>query len=583
MTTSVILFVVLSLSTVMNNSTPSQGSQYSRGSRPGTTAKNAAPTERSIRRIWKNCTEAEEANRMLKILVSEGRGTGGVEAYSRGRAGRERWEDRGEVGRLQVVKEEMLSRIDNSNAKVRGLKKKRREETNKFRMSLPQNVFKRRMRKILEFAKDTRNTARQEQDQKVIWVGQKYGQKVDDFEVPSEVSEYSDCRIFQKNPEVVTEEVTGPVVVCREGEDLQLSSEEWQLLARGPKYCILRSCKEEDMRVEIETSILKHKWDEMGREGDESDDNLSEEEKLENERVALLAEEMSAQQRLAYNSSENSWDARGLRVTDYKHNSRVIFPRALPGEKENNLEVMRSELLHHHKEWVAQNCNCRGEQKANLSQNEQAGLKSIQKRVADGSIVILPTDKSGRFAVMSMDTYIEAGMVHIKDDIEVGVNEKKENQKLLNGAVSMLLKIFRVGKDCKHESRWRESMLSSSLETCPLWLLFKDHKNWTSSKGGSPPTRPVMGGNSGMNSHLSEILSWLLEPLADSMMGKSSEVISDEDLKHKIDKLNLANKDWKPEAEVEHPIGQSSVMTDQLDLAPGLCGFKEQHCKICNI
>ena len=118
-------------------------------------------------------------------------------------------------------------------------------------------------------------------------------------------------------------------------------------------------------------------------------------------------------------------------------------------------------------------------------------------------------------------------------------------------------------------------MLSSSLETCPLWLLFKDHKNWTSSKGGSPPTRPVMGGNSGMNSHLSEILSWLLEPLADSMMGKSSEVISDEDLKHKIDKLNLANKDWKPEAEVEHPIGQSSVMADQLDLAPGLCGSKE--------
>ena len=78
-----------------------------------------------------------------------------------------------------------------------------------------------------------------------------------------------------------------------------------------------------------------------------------------------------------------------------------------------------------------------------------------------------------------------------------------------------------------------------------------------------------------MNSHLSEILSWLLEPLANSMMGKSSEVVSAEDLKHKIDKLNLANKDWKPEAELEHPIGQSSVMADQLDLAPGLCGCEE--------
>ena len=210
-----------------------------------------------------------------------------------------------------------------------------------------------------------------------------------------------------------------------------------------------------------------------------------------------------------------------------------------------------------------------------MSQPEQAGLKSIQKRVANNEVVILPTDKSGRFAIMSMETYIEAGRAHIKDDIEVGVEEKKENQKLLNGAVSMLLKIFRVGKDCKHESRWRESMLSSSLESCPLWLLYKDHKNWTSSKGGAPPTRPVMGGNTGMNTHLSEILSWLLEPLANSMLEKSSEVISDEDLKFKIDKLNQANRDWKPKTEIEHPIHESSEMTEQLELAPGLCGCEE--------
>ena len=41
-----------------------------------------------------------------------------------------------------------------------------------------------------------------------------------------------------------------------------------------------------------------------------------------------------------------------------------------------------------------------------------------------------------------------------------------------------------------------------------------------------------------MNTHLREIISWLLEPLANSMMKNSSEVISDEDLLNKIDKLN---------------------------------------------
>ena len=114
--------------------------------------------------------------------------------------------------------------------------------------------------------------------------------------------------------------------------------------------------------------------------------------------------------------------------------------------------------------------------------------------------------------------------------------------------------------------------MSKSLEACPLWLLFKDHKNWTSSKGTPPPTRPVMGGNGGMNTHLSEIISWLLEPIANSMMKNSSEVISDEDLLNKIDKLNDDNKDWKPETEKSEPIGDSEEMSNKLEEAPGLCG-----------
>jgi nucleoside permease NupC len=54
-----------------------------------------------------------------------------------------------------------------------------------------------------------------------------------------------------------------------------------------------------------------------------------------------------------------------------------------------------------------------------------------------------------------------------------------------------------------------------------------------------------MGGNGGMNAHLSAILSWLLEPLANSMGSKSSEVISGEHMKSKIDSINLNNKEWK--------------------------------------
>ena len=187
---------------------------------------------------------------------------------------------------------------------------------------------------------------------------------------------FGECKLLKCDPVMKPEAPSGPVIVSLEDEDVELGSNEWSLLARGPKYCLVRGCSEEDMRVEIETCVLKHKRDCMGREGDEDEELLSEEAKLEHERVAQLAEEMAAQTRMVHNTDENSWDARGLRVTDYKHNSRLIFPRAGPGEQENNLEVVRTELLHHHREWVRQNCNCKNDQKMNLSKEEQSVLKS---------------------------------------------------------------------------------------------------------------------------------------------------------------------------------------------------------------
>ena len=69
------------------------------------------------------------------------------------------------------------------------------------------------------------------------------------------------------------------------------------------------------------------------------------------------------------------------RVTDYGKNSRVILPRAQTAEKESKLEVLRAELLHEHKKWMSENCNCRGDQTINLTIPEARGLNSIRKRI----------------------------------------------------------------------------------------------------------------------------------------------------------------------------------------------------------
>ena len=88
-----------------------------------------------------------------------------------------------------------------------------------------------------------------------------------------------------------------------------MTSEEWKVLSRGPKYCVVRECKEEDMRVEVETAILKHKRDCMSHAEEEEEEHLTEEESKEKARVALLAEEMAAQTRMVYDDQEQVWDA----------------------------------------------------------------------------------------------------------------------------------------------------------------------------------------------------------------------------------------------------------------------------------
>ena len=60
------------------------------------------------------------------------------------------------------------------------------------------------------------------------------------------------------------------------------------------------------------------------------------------------------------------------------------------------------------------------------------------------------------------------------------------------------------------------------------------------------PTRPVASGNSGMNLHLSEVISLILEPVA-NVFKEGLEVISKDDMLSKVDDLNEKNAEWTPE------------------------------------
>ena len=72
-----------------------------------------------------------------------------------------------------------------------------------------------------------------------------------------------------------------------------------------------------------------------------------------------------------------------------------------------------------------------------------------------------------------------------------------------------------------------------------------------------------------MNFPLSEIISWILEPLASTIEG-SSEVISGEDLRSRVDGVNITTKDWSPEPTLKGKLDEHPGMIESQD-PPKLC------------
>ena len=107
----------------------------------------------------------------------------------------------------------------------------------------------------------------------------------------------------------------------------------------------------------------------------------------------------------------------------------------------------------------------------------------------------------------------------------------------------MLIKSFKIGHYWDHGMRVRETTMGENMSVCPLSLLYKDHKGWSPDHGTAPPTRPVVGGHLGINLHISEIVSDILDPVITTYRG-GREIISTEDLIAKAEILSEEKRRW---------------------------------------
>ena len=227
------------------------------------------------------------------------------------------------------------------------------------------------------------------------------------------------------------------------------------ILFRGPNYTIRRILDKERFQLEMEKVFVKLRWalrDKGLMDEVDMETLMTEEEK---KRIAELVELIEIKTRSVFNHDKKEVDFRNSRATDVKHNSKVILPGPLTVAQEGEMQMRRIAWGAVFDQFIAEFKDEKGVRDDNLTKEEAAGLKSLKKRMSEGSLVVVQTDKSSRFAIMSLEEYEEAGRKHTSNDQEVDLEFVKQNETNINGHMSMLMKIFVVGAAWGHEDRTR--------------------------------------------------------------------------------------------------------------------------------
>ena len=179
-------------------------------------------------------------------------------------------------------------------------------------------------------------------------------------------------------------------------------------------------------------------------------------------------------------------------------------------------------------------CNKNGDQKPNMTTQESEGLKKLQKRTAEDGLVIMKTDKSGKFSATTIDDYLRMGQEHTSKDKVISRVEIRKIEAVLNGHCRAWCKMWQSGKNHGHTKRIMVSKTTISNNVAKMWLALKDHKPGDKSRG-------IVTGCTSNTRGLSNSVSDVLEAVAINEKNPY-EVNSGEDMLARVHASNEKTK-----------------------------------------
>ena len=383
--------------------------------------------------------------------------------------------------------------------------------------------------------------------------------------VPTGLEEYATLSVFDSKmfDEIEIQDYNIEIL-----GDVEMTNDELAVLKLHPKFSIISSLKEGGIDFEQEAAFAKMRI-EITKDAERSegnDEHITEEERKDDENRRKVMDEHEAESRQVFDPVKGVFDNRKRRVTDLKECNRVFLPKPLEAEQEAMFEVRRSTQRRIYNQCRDENCNKFGDQRSNLTAGQEAALKNLMKRVAKRDLIIMKTDKSGRFVVASEEEYKKLGEVHTRKDRKIDRQELIEIERQLNGHSTAWAKMWNSGVNHGHKGRIISSKKTTSNNTSDMYLLSKDHKK---EKG---KTRPVVTGCTSNTLGMSNNVAELLEAVANSEPDPY-EVISSEDMLARTKRFNMKVLAKKEEW----------IRKRERKLGCRTCQFEEIifHCKLC--
>ena len=321
--------------------------------------------------------------------------------------------------------------------------------------------------------------------------------------------------------------------------DVDLDHEERLILSKRPEFAIYNKVDKKSLQEEMSITLTKIRWERRTRDWTPGDEDVTPAEAGERDKVDLQQQLEDCQSRLIFNQENLTVDLGACRATDMKLNQRLILPQPCPAAKEAVLGARHIVWQAAADNWTKDNCSPDGTQLShNLTADERIGLSKVQKRVKQGEITVVKSDKGNQLTVSSLDSYSAQGDSHTSLDRRISHLETEQNQARMNTLCRSLANIFGLGKNGgeKNAARCWGNLLTEASNAPTLYPCPKTHK--PVGDDGNPKSRTIVQASSCLTTRPSEIVADILESALMAFPTQHECKIT-EDMLAMVDQANL--------------------------------------------